>query len=314
MGKGSSNASTIAHRKFACGEALFERYYRAQRVTASEGDDFQALMRALATPLPATFRAHAREEMGGDVSRALAAIGEGSVREVFPGAWEAANPTGETKRGRSVVPREVLEVFEEASTSGRGSRQEIVSMLPVLALNPPSGAKVLDVCAAPDRRLCSCWSARDTVKGGAEGVVHANDAHPGRVRTLLDAIERHGRDPRELVGLFVTRASGKIYIFRCSFRRRGHDAATRTGAHVAHERQRRETRSAYRTRWIHARARGRAVQWRRNDSERSGLSHEMASGHWQRAAHHAAQRGAKMRASVETRRDNGILDVYIQSD
>ena len=29
----------------------------------------------------------------------------------------------------------------------------------------------------------------------------------------------------------------------------------------------------------HARARGRAVQWRRNDSERSGLSHEMASGH-----------------------------------
>ena len=85
VGKGSSNASTIAHRKFACGEALFERYYRAQRVTASEGDDFQALMGALATPLPATFRAHAREEMGGDVSRALAAIGEGSVREVFPG-------------------------------------------------------------------------------------------------------------------------------------------------------------------------------------------------------------------------------------
>ena len=207
VGKGSSNASTIAHRKFACGEALFERYYRAQRVTASEGDDFQALMRALATPLPATFRAHAREEMGGDVSRALAAIGEGSVREVFPGAWEAANPTGETKRGRSVVPREVLEVFEEASTSGRGSRQEIVSMLPVLALNPPSGAKVLDVCAAPGQKTMQLLERARYGERGAEGVVHANDAHPGRVRTLLDAIERHGRDPRELVGLFVTRSN-----------------------------------------------------------------------------------------------------------
>ena len=228
VGKGSSNASTIAHRKFACGEALFERYYRAQRVTASEGDDFQALMRALATPLPATFRAHAREEMGGDVSRALAAIGEGSVREVFPGAWEAANPTGETKRGRSVVPREVLEVFEEASTSGRGSRQEIVSMLPVLALNPPSGAKVLDVCAAPGQKTMQLLERARYGERGAEGVVHANDAHPGRVRTLLDAIERHGRDPRELVGLFVTRAFGQDLHFPL-FLRRGHDVRREQG-------------------------------------------------------------------------------------
>lgn len=227
VGKGSSKASTIAHRKFACGEALFERYYRAQKVTASD-DDFSAFVEALATPLPATFRAHAREEMGGDVSRALAEIGEEWVREVFPGAWEAANPTGETKRGRSVVPREVLEVFEEASTSGRGSRQEIVSMLPVLALNPPSGAKVLDVCAAPGQKTMQLLERARYGEKGAEGVVHANDAHPGRVQTLLDAIERHGRDPGELAGLFVTRAFGQDLHFpllSC----RGHDLKREKG-------------------------------------------------------------------------------------
>ena len=83
VGKGSSNASTIAHRKFACGEALFERYYRAQRVTVRDGDDFQALMRALATPLPATFRAHAREETAGDVSRACSSSSSGYARRAY---------------------------------------------------------------------------------------------------------------------------------------------------------------------------------------------------------------------------------------
>lgn len=206
---GTSKTSVIAHRKFACGEALFERYYREQGLVA-EGE-FEAFARALATPLPVTFRTHYARVEGEGAREALLATG--LAREVFPGAFEIENPSGELKRGRPAVPEPVREAMERATAAGLGARQEIVSMLPVIALNPASGSRVLDVCAAPGQKTMQLLERARYGGNGGAGVVHANDAHPGRVKTLLDAITRHRRDIRELAGLFVTRAFGQDLHF-----------------------------------------------------------------------------------------------------
>jgi tRNA (cytosine34-C5)-methyltransferase len=206
----TSKASGIIHRKFGEGEALFERYYRAQGIcsTSDCDGDFERFLNALRTPLPATFRTHANHPGRKTVNDAIEATNL-AVR-VMENAWEAMNPSGEMKRGRPAVPRELLDVFEQSAKNGTGARQEIVSMLPVLALDPKPGTRVLDVCAAPGQKTMQLLErVRPTSGEGTAGVVHANDAHPGRARTLLDAIDRHGRSVGERVGLLVTRAFGQ---------------------------------------------------------------------------------------------------------
>lgn len=205
--KMGNKTSVIAHRKFACGEALFERYYKAQGL----GNDFEDFMKALKTPLPVTFRTHGARDEALEVRHAL--LNTEEAMEAFEGAYVIANPSGETRRGRPVVPERAREVMETATKEGLGARQEIVSMLPVMALDPPSGARVLDVCASPGQKTMQLLERVRYGASGTRGVVHANDAHPGRVKTLLQAIDRHCRIAREREGLFASRAFGQDLHF-----------------------------------------------------------------------------------------------------
>jgi tRNA (cytosine34-C5)-methyltransferase len=216
VGSGARDRATaIAHRKFSCGETLFRRYYDAQGVTR-DAVDAAALREALATPLPATYRVHGARE--GDAAKralvkALEALRDGGDVEETHGVYEAANPTGTHRRGRPVVPEHVGDVFAFGTSRGLGSRQEVVSTLPVRALGATSGARCLDVCAAPGQKTMQLLECARYGASGGEGVVHANDAHPGRVGTLLDAIDRHARAGCERAGLFVTRSFGQDLHF-----------------------------------------------------------------------------------------------------
>ena len=219
----TSKTAKILHKKLGVGRELFEKYYRAQRVCGDADDDenedgssdFDEFMRALDAPLPVTFRVHRAHALSKDVSEALRAGGCVDARGVR-GAFRAPSD-GTLKRGRPRVPRDVLDVFEFATANGCGARQEIVSMLPVVALfgddeapttsnSRASPARVLDVCAAPGQKTMQLL---EHVACRHDGVVHANDAHPGRVKTLMDAIDRHRRRAQETSRLLVTRAFGQ---------------------------------------------------------------------------------------------------------
>jgi 16S rRNA C967 or C1407 C5-methylase (RsmB/RsmF family) len=75
--------------------------------------------------------------------------------------------------------------------NGTLARQELGSMLPVLALQMGGWLKqksrVLDLCASPGSKTLQ---AMEIV--GEKGRVVANDVHPGRLQSLQEAVERSG--------------------------------------------------------------------------------------------------------------------------
>jgi len=70
--------------------------------------------------------------------------------------------------------------------TGRLTRQEAVSMLPVIALEPSSGDIVLDMCASPGSKTTQISEYLEN-----SGVVVANEIIRGRVNLLVSNIQRH---------------------------------------------------------------------------------------------------------------------------
>lgn len=71
--------------------------------------------------------------------------------------------------------------------TGRITRQEAASMLPILIMQPQSGEKILDLCAAPGSKTTQ---AAEAMKG--KGLVLANEKNPGRSNLLSTNRNRIG--------------------------------------------------------------------------------------------------------------------------
>ncbi len=98
--------------------------------------------------------------------------GPGSAWEM---PFERGSASGEVKR-----------IMTALHDTGRITRQEAVSMLPVLALNPSPGEVVLDLCASPGSKTTQiCEHLSDS------GAVIANEVISGRVNTLVTNVQRH---------------------------------------------------------------------------------------------------------------------------
>ena len=89
-------------------------------------------------------------------------------------AWQMPFGRGQAPEGRA---KHIMALLHE---SGRITRQEAASMLPVLVLNPTSGELVLDMCAAPGSKATQIAEAIHP-----EGVVVANEPASGRVNMLV---------------------------------------------------------------------------------------------------------------------------------
>ena len=95
-------------------------------------------------------------------------------------AWEMP-----FERGSSIG--EVKKIMTALHDTGRVTRQEAVSMLPVLGLSPSPGECILDLCASPGSKTTQiCEHIGDL------GAVIANEVISGRVNTLVTNVQRHG--------------------------------------------------------------------------------------------------------------------------
>ena len=73
-----------------------------------------------------------------------------------------------------------IENIRALHTSGRITRQEAASMMPVQALEVQPGDRVLDMCAAPGSKTTQIAEALD-----GSGLVVANEPNPGRANNLV---------------------------------------------------------------------------------------------------------------------------------
>ena len=211
-----SKADEIWFRKCGHGERLYASYYRGQRhvIPLAEWDAFEA---TIGRKLPVTFRLRGADsnEVCDQLERQLHALG--TVRPVpwAPASariWQAAAELDKrTVAKASSEGGEALGgILADGVAKGVLNRQEVVSMLPVLALQVPAGASVLDMCASPGSKTMQLLEAV-SARGASGGMVVANDAHPKRVAALIAAIERHNRPSAEHRRLVVTCHRGEAF-------------------------------------------------------------------------------------------------------
>ena len=94
-------------------------------------------------------------------------------------AWTMPFPRGKAEG-------DVKSALAALHETGRLTRQEAVSMLPVLALDPKPGEYILDLCASPGSKTSQIAEHLND-----SGVVVANEIVRGRVNLLVSNMQRH---------------------------------------------------------------------------------------------------------------------------
>jgi len=132
--------------------------------------------------LPETVRVNPLRDDRGWVESWLSEIGSKEI-SWFDGpgtAWELPFERGKAEGDA----RKMLAALHE---TGRVTRQESVSMIPVLALGVKEGDLVLDLCASPGSKTTQISELLNDC-----GMVVANEISSSRVNTLVSNVQRHG--------------------------------------------------------------------------------------------------------------------------
>ena len=102
---------------------------------------------------------------------------------------------------RGSIPEEHEQLYVALHETGRTTRQEAVSMLPVICLAPELGERILDLCAAPGSKTTQlAESMKDS------GVLVANDVSSSRMNTLVSNRGRTG-----LSNIILTKHDGRHF-------------------------------------------------------------------------------------------------------
>ncbi|CAI5745058.1 unnamed protein product [Peronospora destructor] len=185
--------------------ANFDAYYKAQNIVADS--DWAAFKKALATPLPTTFRINRscpfadciRQHIEQDFKFDGLVVDDEPVEPISLMPWypDKRGFTWSVER-RRVRKLPILKKFQswlvELSDSGNITRQEAVSMIPPLVLGVEPHHKVLDMCAAPGSKtsqLLESLHSQELVTGTTPtGVVVANDVDLKRAYMLVHQSKR----------------------------------------------------------------------------------------------------------------------------
>ena len=109
--------------------------------------------------------------------------GVGAVRI---GWFKGPGSAWEMPFARGSAEGEVRELLKSLHETGRITRQEIVSMIPVLAMDISPGETVLDMCASPGSKTTQIAECL-----GDSGIVFANEISNSRANTLVSNVQRH---------------------------------------------------------------------------------------------------------------------------
>jgi len=159
---------------------------------------------AISKPLPLTFRLrHITEKTNlvEELSLHRQHVQPVSYDTTYKLIYQALPKTNLTKSTLGQTSLALKSLLIASSTNGSVARQEIGSMLPVIALSGGNhmkyGSKVLDMCASPGSKTLQALEVvasppeSQTIKR-KPGRIVANDLHPIRLKALKNAIARSG--------------------------------------------------------------------------------------------------------------------------
>lgn len=198
--------STNNEKTIVMENTLFENYYKKQLVNLSE-NQFNSLLTYLKTPLPVSFRFTGSKSTSEDLKQFM-------INKVFPKIsqveidglkiplpncinWYPNEITYQFNVPRKILRKsKALQEFQSflvhETTVGNISRQEVVSMIPVLLLDVKPGQYVLDTCASPGSKTAQIIEALDGNDNTnfPDGLVIANDVDQSRCYTLVHQAKR----------------------------------------------------------------------------------------------------------------------------
>ena len=145
------------------------------KLAANLGLNLDAWLSSATESLPETFRITPNRYDREWTESILSSIGGKPLAWAQDGfAWQMPFARGQAPDARA---KHIMALMHE---SGRITRQEAASMLPVVVLQPTSGELILDMCAAPGSKATQIAEAIHP-----RGVVVANEPASGRVNMLV---------------------------------------------------------------------------------------------------------------------------------
>jgi len=151
------------------------------KAVASWRVDPQEWLESAFDRLPETVRVNPLRQDSEWVEQWLKGVGADRI-----GWFKGPGSAWEMPFARGSAEGEVRELLKSLHETGRITRQEIVSMIPVLAMDISPGETVLDMCASPGSKTTQIAECL-----GDSGIVFANEISNSRANTLVSNVHRH---------------------------------------------------------------------------------------------------------------------------
>ena len=151
------------------------------KAVASWRVDPQEWLESAFDRLPETVRVNPLRQDSEWVEQWLKSVGADRI-----GWFKGPGSAWEMPFARGSAEGEVRELLKSLHETGRITRQELVSMIPVLAMDISPGETVLDMCASPGSKTTQIAECL-----GDRGIVFANEISNSRANTLVSNVQRH---------------------------------------------------------------------------------------------------------------------------
>jgi len=173
--------------------AGWEKYYETQGICADR-EELDQMKQAFQTPLPVAIRVNLSAAVHTSALMFCADLAELDASRpnkcsrlswsTDGNAWQW-NDVSRTHVRKDPGLMQLKKWFVDHENIGTLTRQEAVSMIPPIVLDPQPGDVVLDMCAAPGSKTCQMIEALQT-----EGVVVASDVEWKRANMLSHQVQR----------------------------------------------------------------------------------------------------------------------------